>query len=137
MFQKCVGIAAALALSIVVAGRVAEAQTGKKGGRTAASASYRTLTGKVTEVKAGEQSVTVDASAEGAKGSQTWLLSVGRQTLLLRAGRNNQYAATELGELKKGDTVQAVVNLVADPTDRTHASWWLVVYPAGVTPLAR
>ena len=137
MFQRCVGIVSALVLSVAAAAIVAEAQTGKKGGgRTAASATYRTLTGKVTDVKAGEQSVTVEAG-EGAKRAQTWLLGIGRQTLLLRAGRNNQYSALDLSELKKGDTVQAVVNLVADPTDRSHASWWLVVYPAGVTPPAR
>jgi hypothetical protein len=137
MYQRYVGIVSAVVVVVAAAGLAAEAQTGKKGGgRTAASATYRTLTGKVTDVKAGEQSVTVDA-AEGAKGSQAWVLSVGRQTLLLRAGRNNQYAAAELGELKKGDTVQAVANLVADPADRTHATWWLVVYPEGVKPPTR
>ena len=28
-------------------------------------------------------------------------------------------------------------NLLADPADRTHASWWLVTYPAGVAPPVR
>jgi hypothetical protein len=76
--------------------------------------------------------------AKGKEASgQSWLLSLGRQTLLLRAGKNNQFATIEFAELKKGDSVQAVVSLQADPTDRSHTAWWLVVYPAGTTPPSR
>ena len=110
-----------------------------------ASSAYRTLTGKVGEIKASDQSLTIEVgSAAEAKPkakskapSQTWLLGVGKQTLLLRAGRNNQFATIELGDVKAGETVQAVVTLQADLSDRSHTAWWLVVYPAGVTPPTR
>jgi hypothetical protein len=111
----------------------------------AAATPYRTLTGKVGEIKAADQTFTIDlgASAEAkpkAKGKaagQTWLVSLGNQTLLLRSGKNNQFSTIELADLKAGDTVQAVVTLQADPTDRSHTAWWLVLYPAGTMPPAR
>ena len=64
-------------------------------------------------------------------------MSLGNQTLLLRAGKNNQFATIELADLKEGDTVQAVVTLQANPTEHTHLAWWLILYPTGTTPPAR
>ena len=133
MFQRCVVVVAVLMLSTMAA----EGQTGKKGGGRSAAATYRTLTGKVTDVKADEQLVTIEAGTDGAKRSQTWVVSAGRQTLLLRAGKNNQYGAIALGDLKKGDAVQAVVSLQANPSDQSHAAWWLVLYPPGTSAPAR
>lgn len=111
---------------------------------SAPPASYRTLTGKVGDIKPADRTLTIEvnpAPGEGkpkAKASgQSWLLSVGRQTLLLRAGRNDQYTTIGLADLKAGDTVQAVATLRADPADRSHIAWWLVVYPTGTTPPAR
>lgn len=136
MFQRFVGIGVLAVLVLNAAG--AEAQTGKKGGgRSSAAASYRTLTGKITDVKANEQLVTIEAGAEGAKRTQTWVVNAGRQTLLLRAGKNNQFAEIVVGDLKKGDVVQSVVSLQADPADQSHTGWWLVVYPPGTTAPAR
>ena len=118
----------------------AQSQTAKKsGGGKGAAASYRTLTGKIMDLKAGEQLVTINVEAgktSKAKG-QTWILSVGNQTLLLQAGRNGQYSAMEFGDLKKGETIQAVAALEADPSDKSHNTWWLVHYGVGTTPPAR
>lgn len=109
-------------------------------------ASYRTLTGKVSDIKPADQTLTIEVNptpgetkpkAKGKAASPSWLLSVGRQTLLLRAGRNNQFTTIELADVKAGDTVQAVATLPADPADRSHTAWWLVVYPTGTTPPAR
>ena len=134
---------AVLALAATVHPAV-RAQEVKKAGR--AGASYRTLTGKVTELDAGEKLVTIEAASEAGAtpkakakegGGQTWLLSLGRQTLMLRAGKNNQFATIEPGDLQKGDTVQAVASLQAGSSDRSHTAWWLVVYPAGTSPPSR
>jgi hypothetical protein len=145
-----------VAVFAIVAGTssTVQAQEAKKAGR--AGASYRTLTGKVSDLNAGDQMVTLDIASEAAAkpkakgkdkdkdkgkdkeaGGQSWVLSLGRQTLLLRAGKNNQYAAIEFGELQKGDSVQAVVSLQAESSDRSHTAWWLIVYPAGTTPPSR
>lgn len=106
--------------------------------------SYRTLTGKVGDIKPADRTLTIEvnpapgeAKPKAKASGQSWLLSVGRQTLLLRAGRNDQYTTIGLAELKAGDTVQAVATLRADPADRSHIAWWLVVYPTGTTPPAR
>jgi hypothetical protein len=116
------------------------AQEVKKAPR--ATATYRTLTGTVSEIGAGDKMVTVEIAPEAAakaksSGGQAWILSAGNQTLLLRAGKNGQYASIDFGDLKKGETVQSVVTLQADPTDHSHTAWWLVVYPAGTTPPGR
>jgi len=128
-----------LALGLI--GTAAQAQALRKDGRTSASPSYRTLTGKITDVKASDQMVTVEIPGGGASKSsargQSWVLSVGKQTLLLRAGRNGQFTTIELGDLHKGETVQGVVELEADPSDKSHTGWWLVVYPAGTKPTPR
>jgi len=130
-----------------VAGSVVHAQDAKKAVRSGAS--YRTLTGKVIDLNAGDQMVTLDVAleaeakpkpkkAKAKEGSgQSWVLSVGRQTLLLRAGKNNQLATIEFGELQKGDNVQAVASLQAESSDRSHTAWWLIVYPTGTTPPSR
>ncbi|MBX6314635.1 MAG: hypothetical protein IRY99_17230 [Isosphaeraceae bacterium] len=131
---------AVLALVGLIAATVM-GQAAKKGGRTGPS--YRTLTGKVTEVKPVEMMVTVEIGGPAGKtaakkaGGQSWVLSIGRQTLLLRAGRNGQLTMAEFGELKTGETVQAVADLQADPEDRSHTAWWLVIYPTGTTPPER
>jgi hypothetical protein len=126
------------------AGQFVHAQESKKGGR--AGASYRTLTGKVSDLDPGDKMVTIEAASEAVAkpktkakegGGQSWLLSVGRQTLLLRAGKNNQFATLEFADLQKGDSVQAVASLQADSSDRSHTAWWLIVYPAGTTPPSR
>lgn len=136
MFQRYVGIG--VVAVVVLSAPVAEAQTGKKGGgRSTAAASYRMLTGKITEIKANDHLVTIEAGAEGAKRTQTWVVSAGRQTLLLRAGKNNQFATIALEDLKKGDSIQTVVSLQTDPADQSHTGWWLVVYPPGTTAPAR
>jgi hypothetical protein len=113
----------------------------RPGGRAATSPSYRTLTGKVAEIKSRDGMLTVDVGAATGKAAkkagQAWVLSVGRQTLLMRAGRNGQFSPTELTDVKTRDMVQAVASLEADPTDRSHVTWWLVVYPEGTTPPTR
>jgi hypothetical protein len=132
------GVLALLVLGLACA--TAGAQVAKKGGRTAASPTYRTLMGKVMDVKAADQMLTVNVASttgKAAKGGQEWVLSVGKQTLLMRAGKNGQYSMVEFGDVQKGETVQAVVELQADPTDKSHATWWLVAYPTGTMPPER
>jgi hypothetical protein len=107
-----------------------------------ATAIYRTLNGTVSEVVAADKMVKVElAAASPAKdkssSGQAWTLSVGHQTLLLRAGKNGQLAPIDFGDLKPGETIQAVATLQADPSDHSHTAWWLVVYPAGTTPTDR
>jgi hypothetical protein len=141
---------ALLGIATAGAGLALHAQETKKGGRSGAS--YRTLTGKVTEIAAADKLVTVELAGEAAPrskakekekekdkeaGGQSWLLSLGRQTLLLRAGKNNQFSALEFADIQKGDSIQAVASLAAEPADRSHTAWWLVVYPAGTTPANR
>lgn len=147
--MRLVALGIASLVATIATGPAAHAQAPK--GRdlgaiveSAPPASYRTLTGKVGDIKPADRTLTIEVNpAPGeakpkAKASvQSWLLSVGRQTLLLRAGRNDQYTTIGLADLKVGDTVQAVATLRADPADRSHIAWWLVVYPTGTTPPTR
>lgn len=111
----------------------ASGQAPKTSAKAAGAASHRTLTGKLGAVKEGGQSLTMDV-AEGA--AKSWTLGVGKQTLLLTANKNGQYSRIEAGDLKKGDTAQAVVDLAADGAGGSHKAWWLIVYPNGTTPPA-
>jgi hypothetical protein len=122
------------------------AQEAKKGAQAPATATHRTLTGTVSDLGAGDKTVTIEIVSEAAAKAKAkakssagpkWILSVGNQTLLLRAGKNGQFSTIEFGDLQKGDTAQAVVSLQADASDRSHTAWWLVVYPAGTTPPGR
>jgi hypothetical protein len=110
----------------------ADAQAARKG---TSPGLHRTLTGTITAIEAGDSLVTVGLDGETTtKAGQNWDLKIARQTLMLRAGRNNQFVTIDLADLKKGDKVQAVVALQANPSDKAHAAWWLVVYPTGTTP---
>ena len=123
-------------------GMSALSQTPKKpSGGKKTSPTYRTLTGKVEDLKAGERMLTIGVEASrsgpGVARAQSWILAVGNQTLLLRAGKNGQYSTIEFADLKNGEMVQAVAALEADPTDKSHNAWWLVHYPTGTKPPAR
>lgn len=100
---------------------------------------FRTLNGTIGEVSGGGKSLKVtlpEAGAKGARAAQTWDLSLGKQTLVLRAGKNGQYSTIEMGDLAKGETIQAVAELAADG-EGAHRTWWLITLPAGTTPPAR
>ena len=132
------GVAVLIVLGL--AGAQAPAQVAKKDAPAGPSGGYRTLTGKISEMDPGGRSVTVHIGNGGGKAAakgQSWILQLGRQTLILRAGRNGQYSMIEPAELKKGDTVQSVVDLGADPADHSHRAWWVVVYPPGTSPPSR
>lgn len=136
--RRLVPTLAATAIVLALAAPWGLAQSSKKGSAKPSGPSYRTLTAKVAEARKADATLTLSVADADAKAKQaSWVVSVGRQTLLLRAGRNGQYATIEFDELKKGDTVQAIVALEADPADRSHAAWWLVQYPPGMTPPAR
>lgn len=131
------GIATASFVCFVVG--FAPTQTARKTGGKGTAATYRTLTGKIVDLKPSDQLLTINLEpGKTAKAkAQTWVLSVGNQTLLLRAGRNGQFASIEFGDLKKGETIQAVAALEADPSDKSHYTWWLVHYGAGTVPPSR
>lgn len=147
--MRLVALGIASLVATIANGPAAHAQAPKGGDlgaivESAPTASYRTLTGKVGDIKPADRTLTIEvnpapgeAKPKAKASGQSWLLSVGRQTLLLRAGRNDQYTTIGLADLKAGDTVQAVATLRADPADRSHIAWWLVVYPTGTTPPAR
>jgi hypothetical protein len=136
--RRYVPTLAATAIVLALAAPWGLAQATKKGSARPAGPSYRTLTAKVAESKKADAMLTLSVTDQEAKAKQaSWVVSVGKQTLLLRAGRNGQYATIDFDDLKKGDTVQAVVALEADPGDKAHTAWWLVQYPPGMTPPAR
>ncbi len=126
---------AAMAVLCLMAS-TATAQTPKKKADT--TASFRVLTGTITEVASGMATVEIGkAEAASKKAGQEWKLAFGKPTLVLRAGKNGQYATIEVDEIKKSDVIQAVVEIKANPDDRSHAALWLVVYPSGTTPPSR
>ena len=112
---------------------IAIGQAPKTSAKAVGGASHRTLIGKLGAVKEGGQSLTMDVAAGAVK---SWTLGVGKQTLLLTANKNGQYSLIQPGDLKQGDIAQAVVDLAADGAGGSHKAWWLIVYPAGVTPPA-
>ena len=117
----------------------AEKAEAKPSAEMKSSGGFRTLTGTIGEIQAGGKTLTVElpeAGAKGARAAQTWTLATGKQTLMLRAGKNGQYSTIEFDGLAKGETVQAVAELEAD-ADKSHRAWWLIAYPAGTTPPAR
>ena len=115
----------------------ATAQSPKKKADT--TASFRVLTGTITEVASGMATVEIGKAEPSSKkaAGQEWKLAFGKPTLVLRAGKNGQYATIEVDEIKKSDVIQAVVEVKANPDDRSHAALWLVVYPSGTTPPSR
>ncbi len=145
MRRLMVGLAA-MALTATIGG-IGAAQVPKAGSKPARveskaaratpADSHRTLTGTVETVQAAQQTLSVKLPEATARPASTWVVGVGKQTLLLRAGRNGQFSAIEFADLARGETVQAVVNLEADPGDRSHRAWWLVAYPAGTRPAER
>ena len=102
-------------------------------------AGFRTLTGTIADIQAGGQLLTLqlpEAGTKGARAAQNWTLGLGKQTLVLRAGKNGQFSTIEMDALTKGETVQVVAELEAD-AEKTHRAWWLIAYPAGTTPAPR
>jgi hypothetical protein len=112
---------------------------GKSEAKAEVPAGYRTLTGTIAEINAGDQKLKVElpeAGAKGARAAQGWMLGLGKQTLLLRAGKNGQFSMINFDELAKGQTIQAAVDLEGD-ADKSHRAWWMITYPAGTTPPGR
>ena len=102
----------------------------------AKASGFRTLTGTIGEITPGAKTLSLvlpEAGAKGARASQTWSLATGKQTLLMRAGKNGQYTTIEFDALAKGETVQAVAELETD-AEKMHRTWWLIAYPTGTTP---
>lgn len=100
---------------------------------------YRTLVGTIGEISGGGKSITLvlpEAGTKGARAAQNWNLSLGKQTLMLRANKNGQYSTIEADALAKGETVQVVAELDTD-AEKAHRAWWLISLPAGTTPLTR
>ncbi len=108
-----------------------QAESGRAARKGADTHLHRNLTGKLGAVKDGGQVVTLEVP-EGAV--KSWPLAVGKQTLIMTANKNGQFSRMEPGDLKKGETAQAMVAVTAD--GETHKTWWLIVFPAGTTPPA-
>ncbi|WP_435017309.1 hypothetical protein TA3x_004915 [Tundrisphaera sp. TA3] len=102
----------------------------------AKSGGFRTLTGTIGEITPGAKTLSLvlpEAGAKGARAAQTWGLATGKQTLLMKAGKNGQFTTIDFDGLAKGETIQAVAELETD-AGKMHRTWWLIVYPAGTTP---